>query len=315
MAFAGRTGSLRSERAERRYRAVEPENRLVLALWKLTGKIVSMTWHPQKPNLCRGKVNVTSTLTDEQRKRIRSLGDDLMRVWEAPTTTSRPQGTASNAVGGSQHHDREGQPQRPSDLALAGRICLGNSTSTSNAATHTYPTDEDTIDLVRRLLCIITRRRHRGIVNRQGRHTPMGTFHANKIVTCAGIWKIPRFDPATTPRKGNWLLSRSAQTTGSPPPPCTAGFLMAAIAGEQITPGAPWQNPQTEQLRALFVENAPQSYVPMLEATNLLAFPDRPCCSVVKARRAPPPPCTLRKEKRSPNHVLNMQPTLFDNPS
>src|SRR5262249_45822885 len=39
------------------------------------------------------------------------------------------------------------------------------------------------------------------------------------------------------------------------------------IAGEQVTPGAPWQIRITDELRAQIVEQAPPDYLPMLEAT------------------------------------------------
>jgi predicted site-specific integrase-resolvase len=39
------------------------------------------------------------------------------------------------------------------------------------------------------------------------------------------------------------------------------------IAGEQVTPGAPWQIRITDELLARIVEQAPPDYLPMLEAT------------------------------------------------
>ena len=39
------------------------------------------------------------------------------------------------------------------------------------------------------------------------------------------------------------------------------------IAGEQVTPGAPWQIRITEELRARIVPQAPPEYLPMLETT------------------------------------------------
>src|SRR5438045_3334904 len=39
------------------------------------------------------------------------------------------------------------------------------------------------------------------------------------------------------------------------------------IAGEQVTPGAPWQIRITDELRASIVQQAPPEYLPMLEAT------------------------------------------------
>jgi hypothetical protein len=42
------------------------------------------------------------------------------------------------------------------------------------------------------------------------------------------------------------------------------------IAGEQPTPGAPWRIRVTDELRARFVEQAPEGWLPMLEATMTL---------------------------------------------
>ncbi len=39
------------------------------------------------------------------------------------------------------------------------------------------------------------------------------------------------------------------------------------IAGEQVTPGAPWRIRLTDELRRLFVDDAPHGWLAMLEAT------------------------------------------------
>jgi len=51
------------------------------------------------------------------------------------------------------------------------------------------------------------------------------------------------------------------------PPPCTAGLGDGFIRGEQTTPGAPWRIRVTAELRALFVDDAPDGWLAMLEAT------------------------------------------------
>ena len=42
------------------------------------------------------------------------------------------------------------------------------------------------------------------------------------------------------------------------------------IPAEQTTPGAPWRIRLTDELRARFVEDTPDGYLPMLEATHAL---------------------------------------------
>jgi DNA invertase Pin-like site-specific DNA recombinase len=78
-----------AERAERRYRQVEPEHRLVArglerdwetALSKLTDAEAELTLREhQRPRV----------LTDPEREQLLALGADLGRVWAAPTTTDR----------------------------------------------------------------------------------------------------------------------------------------------------------------------------------------------------------------------------------
>jgi hypothetical protein len=45
-------------------------------------------------------------------------------------------------------------------------------------------------------------------------------------------------------------------------------LLDGFIAGEQLTPGAPWRIRLTDELLAKFVENAPTGWVPMQDATK-----------------------------------------------
>jgi predicted site-specific integrase-resolvase len=42
------------------------------------------------------------------------------------------------------------------------------------------------------------------------------------------------------------------------------------VGGDQLTPGAPWRIRVTEQLRSLFVDNAPPDYVPVVDAMRRL---------------------------------------------
>ena len=42
------------------------------------------------------------------------------------------------------------------------------------------------------------------------------------------------------------------------------------VVGEQLTPGAPWRIRITEELRNLFVNNAPPGYVPVVDAMRRL---------------------------------------------
>jgi predicted site-specific integrase-resolvase len=65
-------------------------------------------------------------------------------------------------------------------------------------------------------------------------------------------------------------IERAAQTLGLAPSTLHRWLNDGFIAGEQVTPGAPWRIRMTQELRSLFVENAPAGYVKMFKAMNLL---------------------------------------------
>src|ERR1019366_2357400 len=108
-----------------------------------------------------------------------------------------------------------------------------------------------------------------GILNRQGRTTARGlSFTANRVGSLRAHWKIPCFEAAEhTPAGDCMTIERAAQTLGLAPSTLHRWLNDGFIAGEQMTPGAPWRIRMTEELRSLFVENAPEGYVPMLEMT------------------------------------------------
>ena len=78
-----------AERAERRYRQVEPEHRLV-------ARGLERDWENALGELAKAEAELAlreqqrpRTLTAQERERLLALGADIGRVWSAPTTTDR----------------------------------------------------------------------------------------------------------------------------------------------------------------------------------------------------------------------------------
>jgi predicted DNA-binding transcriptional regulator AlpA len=111
-----------------------------------------------------------------------------------------------------------------------------------------------------------------GILNRQGRTTARGmSFTANRVSSVRTHWKIPCFEAADQIPEGDCMtIERAAQTLGLAPSTLHRWLNDGFIAGEQDTPGAPWRIRMTQELRSMFVENAPDGYVKMFKAMNLL---------------------------------------------
>jgi len=133
-------------------------------------------------------------------------------------------------------------------------------------------TDQDTIELVRRLAAHYPDAVITGILNRQGRKTARGDrFTADKVGSLRRYWKIPRFDAANVPSDGELVtIQKAAEILGVAASTVHRWIPDGFIAGEQITPGAPWQIRMTDDLRSRFIEKAPEGYVPMKDAKRIL---------------------------------------------
>jgi hypothetical protein len=84
------------------------------------------------------------------------------------------------------------------------------------------------------------------------------------------------------------------------------------IAGEQVTPGAPWQIRITDELRARFVEQTPPGYLAMLETTLKLGVSRQTVLQRVKHGELEAVLVTRGRRKGLRIKVLDQKPTLFD---
>ena len=84
------------------------------------------------------------------------------------------------------------------------------------------------------------------------------------------------------------------------------------IAGEQATPGAPWQIRLTAELRARFVEQAPTGYLPMLEVTLKLGVSRQTVLQRVKRGELEALIVTRGRRKGLRIKVIDNHPNLFE---
>ena len=108
-------------------------------------------------------------------------------------------------------------------------------------------------------------------------------------------------------------IQRAAEILGVAPSTVHRWLADGFIAGEQITPGAPWRIRINEEIRARFVAEAPEGHVSMLEATRLLGVSRQTVLQRVK--RGELSAVHVRCGKRNGLYikVLGTQTTLFDN--
>lgn len=136
----------------------------------------------------------------------------------------------------------------------------------------TVRTDEDTISLVCRLAEHYPDPTIAGILNRQGRTSAQGhRFNANLVGNLRRHWNIPRFTPPDNPPNGELLTIKQIADALAVATSTVHRWLNdGIIAGEQLTPGAPWRIRLTDDLRARVAEEAPAGYLTMYQTMRLL---------------------------------------------
>jgi DNA invertase Pin-like site-specific DNA recombinase/uncharacterized protein YndB with AHSA1/START domain len=261
-----------AERAERRYRQVEPEHRLVARGLERDWERALSALAEAEAELALREQQRPRALTDAEREQLLALGADLGRVWAAPTTTDRDRKQLLRTL----IEEVILEVQREHDRATATIRWRGGAITELVVALPrhqpTIRTDEDTIALLTRLAAHYDDATIAGILNRQGRRSARGERFTQIIVaSLRGHRKIPAYKPPVEPPDGELLpVGKAADELGVAASTIFRWLQAGFIRGEQDTPGAPWRIRVNDQLRALFVEHAPPGYVPIVDAMRAL---------------------------------------------
>lgn len=274
-----------AERAERRFSAVEPENRLVARTLEIQWETSLEKLQDAENEFEHRKHQRHKKVTQEQKAVIRTLGNDIRKVWQALTTTPRDKKELLQTL------------LQEVNITLdrinnAAHLIIRWKTETVfeldvNLPRRNSPpirTKQDTIDLVSRLAVHYTDATIAGILNRQGRRTASGhEFTMNRVGNLRRYWKIPKFDGTSSDDGELLTIQKTADILDVAPSTIHRWLADGFIAGEQLTPGAPWRIRMTEELRSQFVKEAPDGYVTMREAKSILGVSRQTVLNRLKA--------------------------------
>jgi DNA invertase Pin-like site-specific DNA recombinase len=261
-----------AQRAERRYRAVEPENRLV-------ARGLEKEWEKRLQELANAETELAlresmrpSLLTEADKENLRALGTDISKVWRASTTTHRDRKELLRTVIEDVNINIDRKLRR---ACLTVRWRGGAITDLEiELKRHNPPlrTNEDTIELIRRLATHYPDQVIAGILNRQGKRTATGErFTTNIVCGLRRSWKIPKFESKPASIEGELVtIDKAAAILDVAPSTVHRWLAEGFMVGEQLTPGAPWRIRVTEELRSRMVDEEVEGYVPMQKATRVL---------------------------------------------
>lgn len=306
-----------AQRAERRYRAVEPEHRLV-------ARGLERDWEAALGALAQAEAELERraharprTLTAAERQQLLSLGADLGRVWAAPTTTDRDRKQLLRTLIEDVTLD---VAREHLQVTVTVRWRGGAISELIVQLPRRQPpirTDEDTIALLGRLAAHYDDATIAGILNRQGRRSATGQrFTAQIISSLRTHRKIARHQQPTAPPDGELVtITRAAEILDVAPSTIHRWLADGFIAGEQLTPGAPWQIRVDDQLRERFVQDAPPGWLPMLEATKILGVTRQTVLQRVKRGELNAVHVRQGRRKGLRIQVVPVDDRLFDPPT
>jgi hypothetical protein len=301
-------------KAERRYQAVDPDNRLVARGLEAAWETALRDLADAEAELARRQTARPKALSTQERATILALGDNLDQVWNAPTTTDRDRKHLLRTLLDEANItlDRDAGQARLVVRWKGGAI--SDLTVTTRRAQKGLRTNEDTVDLVRRLAVHYPDATIAGILNRQGRRTARGlSFTAGRVQSLRHHYHIACHEPADqlTEEAPVFTVADAATELGVAASTLHRWLGDGFIAGEQLTPGAPWRIRVTDELRALFVDDAPDGWVVMQDATALLGVSRQTVLQRVKRGELQAVHVRSGRRKGLRINVSNPNDTLF----
>ncbi len=301
-----------AEKAERRYRQVEPEHRLV-------ARGLERDWENALTQLAEAEAELTlrerqrpRALTDEERERLLALGGDLGRVWAAPSTSDRDRKQLLRTLIDEVILDVD----RDQDQATATIRWKGGAITELAVPLPrhqpTIRTDEDTIALLTRLAAHYDDATIAGILNRQGRRSATGERFTAIIVGGLRRYRnIPTYRPPAEPPDGELLpVGKAADELGVAASTIfrwlQAGFIARRAGHPRRAVANPRQRPAPRPVR----RGRPRRLRPdrRRDARPQRVPPDG--VAACQARRAASPP----RPQRTPKRPANTGPSTRNRP-
>jgi biotin operon repressor len=210
-------------------------------------------------------------LTDNERRALARLARDLPTLWNASTTSDRDRKELLRTL------IREvivvvTGPEARADVEIAweGGARSELRLRLNRRGPERRRTDEDTVELIRRLAAEHPDRQIAATLSKQGRRTGTGLAFTEARVRAtrqrAGIPAAPPPDP------NSQLVSihRAASELGVSTATVRRWLRDGLLPGEQTTPDAPWRIRLTDEVRARFVPDIPDGFVALEEAARRL---------------------------------------------
>jgi hypothetical protein len=268
-----------AERARRQYDAVEPENRLVARTLERALEAKLAAQRQAEHDLLAAKARRPVQLTDDELAWLSRAGADVRAVFTSSSTTFRERKQLLRAIV-SEVVVTVDDKTRTATLRIIwqGGACTELQMTLTKPGGHFRATDEDTVELVRRLAANYDDTTIALILSRQRRRTGTGLpFTKSRVHTLRVSRAIPAYQPpATVAADGDdavvVTVAEAERLLGVGKVTIYRWLRDEFIIGEQLTAGAPWRIRIDQAVRDRIVPTVPDGWVGLDQAADILGM-------------------------------------------
>jgi len=262
-----------AERARRQFDACEPEHRLVARTLEHRLEQALEAVERERQRLTSLDRSRPQPLTAAERRALASIARDLPRLWHAATTTDRDRKellrTLVREVNATIHQDESGR-RAELEILWEGGACSRLDVKLYRRGAERHRTPEDTIELVRRLAVHSSDRETAAILNKQDRRTGTGLpFTEARVRYLRNTNAIPAAARADLD-SDVVTIGQAAAELGVSATTIRRWLTDGLLPAEQTTPHAPFRIRLTDEIRARFVPDVPDGYLPLDQAAKAL---------------------------------------------
>lgn len=258
-------------RARRQFDSCEPEHRLVARTLERSVEDALGAVDREERSLVALDRARPAPLTDTERQAIGQVARNLPRLWAAKTTTQRHRKELLRAL------VREvvvtiDRAEHRADVEVFWEGGARTELQVRLNRTGQGPRQlgEDTIDLIRRLAVHHPDQQIAAILSRQGRRTGQGLpFTRSRVQGARFRAGIPASSPPD-PASNLVTIQNAAEQLGVSTFTIRRWLKDRLLPGEQTTSSAPWRIRLTDEIRARFVPEVPDGFLPLAEAAKRL---------------------------------------------
>jgi excisionase family DNA binding protein len=266
-----------AQRARRQYDAVEPENRLVARTLERALEAKLAAQRQAEQDLLAARARRPVRLTDDELAWLSRAGADVRAVFDAPSTTFRERKQLLRAIVSEVIVSVDSRARTAAlRIIWQGGGCTEVEMTLTKTGGHFRATDEDTVELVRRLAAHYDDTTIALILSRQHRRTGTGLpFTKGRVQSLRVSRGIPAYQPAEIVAADGddavvVTVAEAERLLGVGKVTIYRWLRDGFITGEQLTAGAPWRIRIDQAVRDKVVPTVPDGWVGLDQAATTL---------------------------------------------